>query len=72
MLIENIAKDEKNNLNANLYGYIRGNTLIEGKYIHITGFGDYKVLNIEISNDPLPVKSKYEKMNEKTEKKKKK
>ena len=71
MLIENIVKDDKNNLNANLYGYIRGNTLIEGKYIHITGFGDYKVLNIEISNDPLPVKSKYEKMNEKTEKKKK-
>ncbi len=70
MLIENIVKDEKNNLNANLYGYIRGNTLIEGKYIHITGFGDYKVLNIEISNDPLPVKSKYEKINEKTEKNK--
>ena len=65
MLIENIVKDEKNNLNANIYGYIRGNTLIEGKYIHITGFGDYKVLNIEISNDPLPVKSKYEKINEK-------
>ena len=70
MLIENIVKDEKNNLNANIYGYIRGNTLIEGKYIHITGFGDYKVLNIEISNDPLPVKSKYEKINEKTEKNK--
>ena len=70
MLIENIVKDEKKNLNANIYGYIRGNTLIEGKYIHITGFGDYKVLNIEISNDPLPVKSKYEKINEKTEKNK--
>ena len=71
MLIENIVKDEKNNLNANIYGYIRGNTLIEGKYIHITGFGDYKVLNIEISNDPLPVKSKKKKINKKTKKKKK-
>ena len=33
---------QNENNDAEIYGYIRGNTLIPGKYIHITGFGDYK------------------------------
>ena len=58
MMIENIKKNENNE--AEIYGYIRGNTLNPGKYIHITGFGDYKIKDVEIAEDPLPVKSKYE------------
>ena len=61
MLIENIKKNEKNE--AEIFGYIRGNTLNNGKYIHITGFGDYKVNDVEVVDDPLPVKSKFEKDN---------
>ena len=59
MMIENIQKKENNE--AEIYGYIRGNTLIPGKYIHITGFGDYKIKDVEVAEDPLPVKSKFEK-----------
>ena len=59
MMIENIKKTENNE--AEIFGYIRGNTLNPGKYIHITGFGDYKIKDVEIAEDPLPVKSKYEK-----------
>ena len=59
MMIENIKRNENNE--AEIFGYIRGNTLIPGKYIHITGFGDYKIKDVEIVDDPLPVKSKYDK-----------
>ena len=62
MMIENIIK--KKNNEAEIYGYIRGNTLIPGKYIHITGFGDYKIKDVEVAEDPLPVRSKYEKKND--------
>ena len=58
MMIENIKKNENNE--AEIYGYIRGNTLNPGKYLHITGFGDYKIKDVEIVDDPLPVKSKYD------------
>ena len=64
MMVENIKKNEKDE--AEIYGYIRGNTLNPGKYIHITGFGDYKIKDVEVAEDPLPVKSKYE--NEKSKK----
>ena len=59
MMVENIKKNENND--AEIFGYIRGNTLIPGKYIHITGFGDYKIKDVEVVDDPLPVKSKYNK-----------
>ena len=62
MMVENIKKNENNE--AEIYGYIRGNTLIPGKYIHITGFGDYKMKDVEIVEDPLPVKTKYDKKND--------
>ena len=62
MMVENIKKNENND--AEIYGYIRGNTLIPGKYIHITGFGDYKMKDVEIVEDPLPVKTKYDKKND--------
>ena len=65
MMVENIKKNENNE--AEIYGYIRGNTLIPGKYIHITGFGDYKIKDVEVVEDPLPVKSKYDKDNKKSE-----
>ena len=58
MMIENIKKNENNE--AEIFGYIRGNTLNPGKYIHITGFGDYKIKDVEVAEDPLPVKSKFE------------
>ena len=67
-----IKRNENNE--AEIFGYIRGNTLIPGKYIHITtftlipgkymhitGFGDYKIKDVKIVDDPLPVKSKYDK-----------
>ena len=63
MMIENIKKNENNE--AEIFGYIRGNTLNPGKYIHITGFGDYKIKDVEVAEDPLPVKSKYENNNSK-------
>ena len=75
MLIEDIKKNDKNSNNADIYGYIRGNTLIIGKYVHITGFGDYKIEDVDYANDPLPVKYKYEnnlKKEEKINKKNKK
>ena len=65
MMVENIKKNENNE--AEIYGYIRGNTLIPGKYIHITGFGDYKIKDVEVVEDPLPVKSKYDKDNKKSD-----
>lgn len=65
MMIENIKKNDNNE--AEIFGYIRGNTLIPGKYIHITGFGDYKIKDVEIVEDPLPVKSKYENNTKKNE-----
>ena len=43
------------------FGYIRGNTLNSGKYI--TGYGDYKINDVEIVDDPLHVKTKLEKDN---------
>ena len=63
MMIENIKKNDNNE--AEIFGYIRGNTLNPGKYIHITGFGDYKIKDVEVAEDPLPVKSKYENNNSK-------
>ena len=66
MMIENIKRNEKNE--AEIFGYIRGNTLNLGKYIHITGFGDYKIKDVEVAEDPLPVKSKYENNNKNSEK----
>ena len=58
MMIEKINKNENNE--GEIFGYIRGNTLNPGKYIHITGFGDYKIKDVEVADDPLPVKSKYD------------
>ena len=62
MMVEDIKKIEDNE--AEIFGYIRGNTLIPGKYIHITGFGDYKIKDVEVVDDPLPVKSKFDKKGE--------
>ncbi len=68
MMVEDIKKNENNE--AEVFGYIRGNTLIPGKYIHITGFGDYKIKDVEVVDDPLPVKSKYDKKNNEMEEEK--
>ena len=68
MMVEDIKKNGNNE--AEVFGYIRGNTLIPGKYIHITGFGDYKIKDVEIFDDPLPVKSKYDKKNNEMEEEK--
>ena len=50
---------EKINFNSNneieLSGYIRGNTLNITNYMHITGFGDYLITNVESDIDPCPV-----------------
>ena len=50
---------------SNIWGHIRGNTINLGKYIHITGFGDYKIKDVEVSKDPLPAKFKYKNNNSK-------
>ena len=60
MMIEDI-KQHENGIHTDVYGYIRGNTLYEGKYVHITGFGDYKVMNVSLANDPLPTKTQHDK-----------
>ncbi len=66
LMIEDIRKREGSQKNeAEIFGYIRGNTLNPGKYLHITGFGDYKIQDVEVADDPIPVKSKYDKEKEK-------
>ena len=49
----NIVQSDKDKTNADsvdleLYGYLRGNTLNINNYIHISGFGDYLVTNVEV------------------------
>ena len=56
MLVDDIRKSE-NGLYAEVFGFLRGNTLNINKYIHITGFGDYKVINVEVAEDPIPTKT---------------
>lgn len=41
-------------IDLELYGYIRGNTLNVNNYIHLTGFGDYLVSSVETVDDPCP------------------
>jgi pre-rRNA-processing protein TSR1 len=52
---------EKINFNSNneieLSGYIRGNTLNISNYVHITGFGDYLVTNVENDVDPCHIQA---------------
>ena len=60
MMVEDI-KQSDDKLYAEVYGYIRGNTLNINKYVHITGFGDFKVMNVETAEDPLPTKTPNEK-----------
>lgn len=38
-----------------LYGYLRGNTINVNNYLHITGFGDYLIADVEVCDDPIPV-----------------
>jgi hypothetical protein len=40
-----------------LFGYLRGNTLNINNFLHITGFGDYLISDVEIYEDPIPVQS---------------
>ena len=49
---------------AEFSGYIRGNTLNIGNYMHITGFGDFLITNVESDQDPcaIHVHSKESKM----------
>jgi len=38
-----------------LYGYLSGNTINVNNYLHITGFGDYLIADVEVVDDPIPV-----------------
>lgn len=38
-----------------LFGYLRGNTISVNNYLHITGFGDYLIADVEVVDDPIPV-----------------
>ncbi len=38
-----------------LFGYLRGNTTNVNNYLHITGFGDYLIADVEVFDDPIPV-----------------
>ena len=54
MLVDTFLKDDKDNLVVK--GYIKGNTLNNHNYIHLTGFGDYQVLEVDDEeNDPCPL-----------------
>jgi pre-rRNA-processing protein TSR1 len=52
MLCEKILFNENH---AEFSGYIRGNTVNIGNYMHITGFGDFLITNVENDNDPCPI-----------------
>jgi len=61
----NILETLENEMNINskiddvcdleLFGYLRGNTINSNNYLHITGFGDYLISDVEVVNDPIPV-----------------
>ena len=51
----NFSSGQNKDIDLEISGYIRGNTLIIGNYIHLTGFGDYVVTNVEMDTDPCPV-----------------
>jgi pre-rRNA-processing protein TSR1 len=53
MLCQQININSKSEVE--LSGYIRGNTLNISNYIHLTGFGDYLVLNVDYDVDPCHV-----------------
>jgi len=50
-----IQSNNDKEIDLELSGYIRGNTLNVGNYVHLTGFGDYLVSNVEMDTDPCPV-----------------
>jgi hypothetical protein len=62
-----IERSEENRLNnANeeicdleLFGYLRGNTINVNNFLHITGFGDYLISDVELFEDPIPVNNNY-------------
>lgn len=45
------------NENLEVSGYIRGNTLAIGNYIHITGLGDYLVIDVDTQEDSVTNKT---------------
>ncbi|WUR03552.1 ribosome biogenesis protein BMS1 [Vairimorpha necatrix] len=40
----------------NIYGYVRGASINKGVDVHIPGFGDTKIKDFEILDDPVPTK----------------
>jgi ribosome biogenesis protein BMS1 len=42
-----------------LYGYVRGTTLKMNQNIHLVGVGDFRISQLQVLNDPLPIMSHY-------------
>ena len=40
-----------------LFGYLRGNTLNVNNFLHITGFGDFLISDVEQYEDPVPIQN---------------
>lgn len=51
----NVTTQAEKTVDLEIYGYIRGNTLIPKTFVHITGLGDYLLDSYEIVDDPCPV-----------------
>merc|ERR1711957_203577 len=62
-----LEREEGNKLNAlneeicdmELFGYLRGNTLNVNNFLHITGFGDFLIGDVEQYDDPIPIQNNY-------------
>jgi len=42
-----------------LAGYLRGNSLSPNNLVHLPGYGDFQLKQIEIITDPFPLKKRY-------------
>ena len=57
----NTANEEL--VDLELFGYLRGNTLSINNFMHITGFGDFLISDVETSEDPVPIQSNHPSLN---------
>lgn len=60
---ENIRLNAKCNRNVVLYGYVRGIPLKKASTVHIAGFGDVKIDELQALPDPCPMPTREKKRN---------
>jgi len=61
-VLERPEENKFNNANEELcdmelFGYLRGNTMNINNFLHITGFGDFLISDVELFDDPIPVQN---------------